>query len=248
MTADGRGLNGLGRSFWVAGLGLLAGSLLMGMTVQAATVTKHQAKLYQHESGFLGPTYAKLHPDPGNGDWLIYFRTHEVMRQSRTFWVNPVRVYLLREARRREIPPAELHKLSEDFTKAIKDELAEGGYRLASGPGPGVMELRFAITNVQPNGNKRNMVATGAEEAVMYGATPLGTGMLIPRLSVGRVSIEGEMVDSTSGDVEMAFMTQKSGRRFFRGLRAFEKWGDIDAAFKGWAKNFRKRLDKAHGV
>jgi hypothetical protein len=56
------------------------------------------------------------------------------------------------------------------------------------------------------------------------------------------------MVDSTSGEVEMAFMTQKSGRRFFSGLRAFQKWGDIDAAIKGWAKNFRKRLDKAHGV
>jgi hypothetical protein len=92
------------------------------------------------------------------------------------------------------------------------------------------------------------MAATGAGEAVMYGATPPGAGLLIPRLSVGRVSVEGEMVDSTSGDVEMAFMTQKSGRRFFSGLKAFQRWGDIDAAFRGWAKNFRKRLDKAHGV
>ena len=128
------------RSPWrIAGLSLLlAGSLLMGVTVQAAAPTKHQAKLYRHESGFLGPMYSKLHPDPGNGDWLIYFRTHDVMRRSNTFWVKPVRVYLLREARRRDIPPAELHKLSEYFTAAIKDELAEGHYRLASGPGPGV--------------------------------------------------------------------------------------------------------------
>ena len=229
-----------------AGLSLLAGSLLMGATVQAAP-TKHQDKLYQHESGFLGPMYSQLHPDPGNGDWLIYFRSHEVMRQSHTFWVKPVQIYLLREARRRHIPSAELHKLSEYFTNAMKDELAKGGYRLASGPGPEVMELRFAITNVQPNGSKKNMVASGAGEAVMYGATPPGAGLLIPRLSVGRVSVEGEMVDSTSGDVEMAFMTQKSGRRFFSGLKAFQRWGDIDAAFRGWAKNFRKRLDKAHG-
>ena len=72
--------------------------------------------------------------------------------------------------------------------------------------------------------------------------------MLLPRLNVGKVSIEGEMVDSQSGAVEMAFMTAKSGRRFFSGLKAYQKWGDIDAAFKGWAKNFRHRLDKAHGV
>lgn len=227
-------------------LSLLAGSLLVGLSGYAATPTKTQAKLYRHEPGFLGHDYSKLRPDPGNGDWLIYLRTHEVLRRSNTFWVAPVRVYLLREARRRDIPPEELHKLSEYFTQAIKDQLAEGHYRLADAPGPGVMKLRFAITNVQPNGNKKNMVATGATAAVMYAATPPGTGLLLPRLSVGRVSIEGEMVDSESGEVEMAFMTAKSGRRFFSGLKAFEKWGDIDAAFKGWAKNFRVRLDKAH--
>jgi hypothetical protein len=43
----------------------------------------------------------------------------------------------------------------------------------------------------------------------------------------------------------MAFMTSKSGRRFFSGLKAFQKWGDIDAALRSWAKNFRQRLDKA---
>ncbi len=63
---------------------------------------------------------------------------------------------------------------------------------------------------------------------------------------MGRVSIEGEMVDSVSREVDMAFMTSKSGRRFFSGLKAFQRWGDIDAAFRAWAKNFHKRLDKAH--
>ncbi len=54
------------------------------------------------------------------------------------------------------------------------------------------------------------------------------------------------MVDSVSGDVMVAFMSSKSGRRYFSGLKAYEKWGDIDAAFSSWAKNFRERLDKAH--
>jgi len=41
-------------------------------------------------------------------------------------------------------------------------------------------------------------------------------------------------------------MTSKSGRRYFSGLKAYEKWGDIDAAFRAWAKTFREWLDKAH--
>ena len=222
-------------------------ALLIGVGARAEQPTKHQKTLYRHESGFLGHEYSKLRPDRESGDWLIYFSRRGVLRRSDTFLVEPVRIYLMRESRRRKIPREQLDKLSEYFTKAIKDELAEGHYKLASRPGPGVMKLRFAITNVKPNGNKKNMVATGATEAVMYGATPPGAGLLLPRLSVGSVSIEGEMVDSESGQVDMAFMTSKNGRRFFSGLRAFQKWGDIDAAFRGWAKNFRKRLDEAHG-
>jgi hypothetical protein len=230
-----------------AGVGLLAGSLLLiGLDARAQEPTKQQDKLYEHESGFLGDSYSKLQPDPGNGDWLTYFKTPDVLKNSDTFILEPVKVYLVPEAQQRDIPQEQLDKLSEYFTKAMTDELAAGHYKLVTEPGPGVMKLQFAITNVQPNGNKKNMVATGATDAALYGATPPGTGMLVPRLTVGRVSIEGEMVDSTSGEVEMAFMTSKSGRRFFSGLKAFQKWGDIDAAFRGWAKNFRARLDKAH--
>ena len=230
-----------------AGLGLLASPLLLAcVCAPAQEPTAHQEKLYDHESGFLGDSYSKLQPDPANGDWLTYFKTKDVLKNSDTFLVEPVKVYLVPEAQQREIAPEQLNKLSQYFTKAIQDELTAGHYKLVIQNGPGVMELRFAITNVQPNGGKKNMVVTGATDAALYGAAPPGTGLLVPRLSVGKVSIEGEIVESESRDVDMAFMTSKSGRRFFSGLKAFQKWGDIDAAFRAWAKNFRRRLDEAH--
>ena len=230
-----------------AGLGLLAGLLLAGaVAVRAQDPTKHQEKLIDHESGFLGDSYEKLVPDPGNGDWLTYFKTEDALRNAQAFLIQPVQVFLVPEAEKRNIDPKQLDKLSEYFTKAVTDELTAGRYKLVTEPGPGVVVLRFAITNVQPNGGRKNMAVTGAADVALYGMTPPGATMLMPRLSVGSVSIEGEMVDSQSGELEMAFMTSKSGRRFFSGLKAYQKWGDIDAAFKGWAKNFRKRLDKAH--
>ena len=229
------------------GMSLLAGSLLLVCVVaRAQDPTKHQEKLIDNQSGFLGDAYAKLQPDPGNGEWLTYFKTEDSLRNSQAFLIQPVQVFLVPEAEKRDIDPKELDKLSEYFTKAVTDELTAGHYKVVTEPGPGVMVLRFAITNVQPNGGKKNMAVTGAADIALYGTTPPGTTMLMPRLSVGSVSIEGEMVDSTSGELEMAFMTSKSGRRFFSGLKAYQKWGDIDAAFKGWAKNFRMRLDKAH--
>ncbi len=213
---------------------------------QAESTSKQQDKLLNQQSGFLGDNYAKLRPDPGNADWLIYFKDSESLRKSDAFFVEKVKVFLVPEAQQRDISQADLDKLADYFTKAMRDALVAGHYTLADQPGPGVMTLRFAIINVEPNGGKTNMVMSGSEAVAAHVAVPVpGASELVPRLKVGRVSIEGEMVDSQSGQVEMAFMTSKSGRRFFSGLKAFQKWGDIDAAFRGWARNFRQRLDKA---
>jgi hypothetical protein len=213
--------------------------------VRSQEPSKKQDKLLTQESGFLGNAYPKLKPDPSNSDWLIYFKSPDVLTKSDTFLLEPVKVFLVPEAQQRDIDPADLAKLADYFSKAMKDELQAGHYNLVTDSGPGAMQLRFAITNIEPNGGKTNAVVSGTEAVATHALAP-GAGMLAPRLKVGKVSIEGEMVDSVSGEVEMAFMTSKSGRRFFSGLKAFQKWGDIDAAFRSWAKNFRQRLDKAH--
>jgi len=48
-----------------------------------------------------------------------------------------------------------------------------------------------------------------------------------------------------SGATQVEFMATKTGRRYFTGLKQFKSWGDIEAAFKSWAKEFRQRLDAA---
>jgi len=224
---------------------LLASSLLLiGLTARAQDPSKQQEQLLSQESGFLGDLYPKLQPDSKNADLLTYWKNEDALKNSSKFVLDPVLIYLLPEAQARGIDPEQLAKLAQDFTKAIKSELGSGHDEIVTEPGPGVLVLRVAITNVEPNGGKENAGIKGAEVAATHAVAP-GASLLIPRLSVGKVAIEGEIVDSTSGDVVVAFMTSKSGRRYFSGLKAYEKWGDIDAAFKAWAKNLHERLEKA---
>ena len=207
------------------------------------TPTKRQAQLANQQTGFLGDIYSKLHPDPKNPDWLVYIKSAEAFRQARAFFLAPVEI--ITDDEKKEIPPEDLTKLKETFTNDMREQLQAGNYTLADQPGPGVLTLRFAITHIQPNGGKTNMAVSGTEAVATHAIIP-GAGFVTPRLKVGSVSIEGEAIDSQSNDVDMAFITSKSGRRFFSGLKAFEKWGDINAAFKAWAKNFRQRLDALH--
>ncbi len=227
---------------------ILAGALMLTtFPIWLHAASKKQEKLVTQESGFLGDVYPKLGPDHGNPDWLIYLRTPDVLKKTDNLQLEPVKVFFVPEVQRKDIDQADQAKLADYFTKAMTDSLQAGHYNLVTKPGPGVMVLRLAITNVEPNGGKSNAVASGTEVVAAHAMVPVpGVSELVPRLKVGKVSIEGEMVDSVSGEVEMAFMTSKSGRRFFSGLKAFQKWGDIDAAFRFWAKNFRERLDRAH--
>jgi hypothetical protein len=216
---------------------------VISFTVHAQDSADQQAP--KDASGFLGD-YSGLAPDPRNGDLLLYEKDKEVMKKYHKFILDSVTIYLLPEAQNRGIDADDLERLTIYFRKAVTDELEKSGhYQIVTAPGPDVAELNVAITNVEPTGGKRNAAVKGATTAVTVGVAP-GTSLLVPRLSIGKVGIEGEILDSVSGDRVVAFMTAKGGRRWFAGFNAYKKWGDIEAAFRFWAKDFRERLDEAH--
>jgi hypothetical protein len=226
-------------------MSLIVGSLLLfGLTTQAQDSSKPEEADSKEVSGFLGD-YSGLYPDPKNGDLLVYEKNKDVLKNYRKFILDPVTVYLLPEARDRGIDPDDLDRLARYFTDAITDELIGSGYEVVSDPGPGVLELQIAITNVEPTGGKKNAALKAGTTAASVAVAP-GASLLVPRLSVGRIGIEGEGIDSVSGERMVAFVTGKGGRRWFSGFNAYKKWGDIEAAFRTWAKNFRKRLDQLH--
>jgi Protein of unknown function (DUF3313) len=225
-------------------LSLLLSSLVSSdLTARAQDLSKKQNQLLSSQSGFL-TNYARLQPDAKNPDLLIYMKNENDFKNATKFIIEPVEVYLLPEGDQRAIMVADLAQLAQTFTQAIKDELTAGQYEVVTQPGPGVMILRIALTNVEPTSGKKNAALKGATTAASLTVAP-GASLVVPRFSVGKVSIEGEILDSKSGQVEVDFMTSKTGRKYFSGLKQYQTWGDINAAFKSWAKNFRQRLDKA---
>jgi len=234
----------------VAFLGLLTICMLVvGFTVRAQDPpSQQQAANGREVSGFLGD-YSNLAPDPKNGDLLLYEKgDRSALKRYNKFILDPITIYLLPEAQSRGFDPDDMERLAKYFHDAVTGELTKGGaYEIVTTPGPDVLELNVAITNVEPTGGKKNAAATAATTAASVATVP-GISLAVPRLSIGKVSIEGEMLDSTSGDRLVAFVTSKGGRRWFSGFNAYKKWGDIEAAFRSWAKDFRKRLDEVHGA
>lgn len=223
--------------------------LVIGFTVRAQDPSSQQQAANGREvSGFLGD-YSNLAPDPKNGDLLLYEKgDRSDMKRYNKFMIDPITIYLLPAAQSRGFNPDDMERLATYFHDAVADALTKGGgYEIVTAPGPDVLELNVAITNVEPTGGKKNAAATAATTAASVATVP-GISLAVPRLSIGKVTIEGEMLDSTSGDRLVAFVTSKGGRRWFSGFNAYKRWGDIEAAFRSWAKELRTRLDEVHGA
>src|ERR1700722_11786201 len=209
-----------------AGLSLLTiCALAVGLTVRAQDSSQQQTQDSAEQttpdsveaSGFLGD-YSQLVPDAKNGDLLLYEKDASALKKYNKFIFNPITIYLLPEARDRGIDPDDLERLAKYFHDAVTDELAKSGrYQIVTEPGPDVLELNVAITNVEPTGGKKNAAVKGAVTAATVTTVP-GIGLAVPRLSVGKVGIEGEILDSASGDRLVAFVPAKGGRRGLAGL------------------------------
>ena len=153
--------------------------------------------------------------------------------------LDEVVFYFKSDADEKGIQPTEIKELSEEFYKAFLEELGDN-YPLTDSPGPDVMRVRIAITDLE-----RSRPVSGTMSTVV----PIGLGVSILKktttgeyLGIGSATMEGEILDSTSNDRIGAVIDKKPGGKFDIG-----KMSPAKSAFRFWAKRLHEFLDEAHG-
>jgi hypothetical protein len=190
---------------------------------------------------FLG-SGIELQSVPGHPSTRSWASRPEVLADYRSFLFEPVVVSLGKMAAEYQATPAELNNLSEHLRMAFTDELTRGGYTIVDKPGEGVLRVRAALTELVPVHPTRNLAAKAAGSFLGVG------GILVPTIDIGQAAIEVDMRDSNTDARVAAFTDRKTGRKYFSGLSAYRRWGDVESAFLAWAREFRVRLDQVHGV
>ena len=171
-----------------------------------------------------------------------------------------ITVWFKKDAGVKGIDPAELKALADYFHAAIIEALGDA-YPVVDTPGPDVMRVRIALTDLVP---------TKPEYSVVMLAVPFGSAadfvmggkdMHAPYL--GETAVEAEMLDSVTKQQLYAYIERKLGKKYnynpskgSEGVKegvagyvdAYSTWGYAKAACDQWAKGLRKRLDKMHGA
>ncbi len=124
------------RSRWVA----LASLMLSGSLAGCA---QHQAT----QSGFL-KNYSQLTPSPVVQGVLAYTRPGTSLSQYDKFILEPISIHFSPNAEGITIAPAKLDELARYLEDEAVKALSER-YQVVSAPGPGVLRLRVAITDIE---------------------------------------------------------------------------------------------------
>jgi hypothetical protein len=190
-------------------------------------------------TGFLTP-YPDFSPGPKGGADLRYLKPDADFSKYDKIMLDHVIFYPTKDSALQGLEADKLKELADDFHEAMIKELQDT-YPLVAEPGPDVVRLRVAITDVEFAKPVLNTVSTVmpiglALSIVKKGVTGEGTG-------VGSASMEMEALDSMTNSRVAAAIDKHAGDK----LHAFTRTGSAKEAFRFWAKRVRMFLDEAHG-
>jgi hypothetical protein len=208
-------------------------------------------------AGFLSD-YSKLEPVPNGDGAERYLKPNENWKQYNKVMLDRIRVWYKDDADYKGIDPTELKTLTDYFQNAFVKAL-EPTYPVVTQPGPGVLRVRVAITDLVPTKPEMSVVTLVVPYAAVADVAAGAAGVSY----LGQTAIEAEFLDSRTNQVLAAYVDRQVGKKYDIDLsqgvgtavekgvssytKAYSTWAYAEAAFDHWAGLLRKRLDEAHG-
>jgi hypothetical protein len=202
------------------------------------------ASAADYDQTFL-PDYSKLvaTPLPNNaGTDLIYVYpgSFEKLGKYTALMIDQPEILISPNSPYKGAKPADLEAIAEQLRKDVADEMKSGGYGVVDAPGPNVLYVKMALTDLSLERKKRKLLAyTPVGFVLKAGADSLRD--MMEKYDITGVAAQGMMADSKTPDQPMALFVALRGNN---GQRiAFDQ---LNAEIKGFASRLRCRLDNTH--
>ncbi|MTW21728.1 DUF3313 domain-containing protein [Allochromatium palmeri] len=215
------------------------------------------------QSGFLSD-YGRLAPVPWDKGVQCWRRPDLDIKRYNKVLIARMSVSL-KPAQQTTIDPTDLKTLTDYFhasmVKALKPQM-----KVVEKPGPGVLGLRIALTNLVPTSVTRSVTGT----LIPYGfVLEAGSGLATGRPAgstpyLGETSIEMQLVDSVKGTILAECRDTQIGRKYAAEMDAgatgaaqtwasgyvnsFQSWAYAKNAFDKWSALTAERLAALRGT
>lgn len=219
------------------------GILAVAQGAAAQTPMRPYDKTFLTNYDLLQPRPAAKPGQPGD---LAYIAPEALKRLAayNAVMVDQPEILFSPDSKIKGMKPDDQKALAEALRDALSGNLAAGGYAVAQQPGPGVLYVRVALTDLMVEKKKRGLLAyTPVGAVVKAGSDAVKEAM--DKVDFIELTFQAELVDSMSNDVLGAIVAER-GTRKAEGQK--ETRIDIDEMrqnMRGWSNRLRCQLDNA---
>jgi hypothetical protein len=190
-------------------------------------------------SGFFeGPI--KFKQDPDRSSALRYISPDLKPGVYTKAVFNPVEIWYAPDSPYKGIEPDQLKKITDRFYEAMV-KAAHASKLLVDKPGPGVVLIRAAITNVKATRPKPKWYNYNPIGGIAYGIKRIGYHDVILSDAV----MEMEILDSETGKTLGALVD--TGVGINKKDQAKRTWEDVEKTLEFYANRFHKRIERTLG-
>ena len=190
--------------------------------------------------GFLGNYAQNLQPGPDGGAKMRWLKSGVNFAKYDKIILEHVVFFLDDTSQYKGIDTAEMDELAKKCDLALVNALKDG-YTIVTEPGPDVVQIRMAITDLKQSSPVRSSIST------VTMVTPIGLGVnLLRKGATGKWTGSGETgselmaLDSMTGEVIAVAKDERSAGF----TKRYGKLDSVEEAFKFWGERLRKFLDE----
>jgi len=188
--------------------------------------------------GFLQGYYQNLEPGPEGGAKMRWLKPGVDFGTYKKVMLDSVIFYFADGSENKGIEPNEMKELADKCNQQVYEAL-NATYPVVADPGPDVIRIRFAITDLKQSSPGLSAVTTVVPVGLAISAVKKGAGG--SWTGSGATSAEFMALDSMTNEVIAVAQGDKKAGFDER----FSKWGSAEDAFGFWGERIKLFLDSA---
>jgi len=223
-------------------MAVVMGIALMSFVTSCASTGSQPVKssATPDTKGFLQGYYQNLEPGPESGAKMRWLKPGVDFGKYRKIMLDSVIFYFADDSENKGIDAHEMKALTDECNQQLFDAL-DDTYPIVAEPGPDVVRIRFAITDLKQSRPGLSAVTTVVPVGLAISAVKKGSGG--SWTGSGATSAEFMALDSMTDEViAVAQDERKAGFE-----QRFTKWGSAEEAFGFWAEKIKLFLDNSRG-
>jgi hypothetical protein len=204
----------------------------------ASTGGKKTVEATQAKKGFLNGYYEKMEPGPEGGVKMRWIKPGVDFSRYNKVMLESIIFFFADDSEYKGIDAYEMKELADKCNRQAFDVL-NATYPVVAEPGPDVIRIRAAITDLKQSRPARSAMSTVLPIGLAISVVKKGAGG--SWTGAGETSAEFMVIDSMTNDVIAVAQDERKGGFGER----FTKWGSTEQAFKFWAERMKFFLDQA---